>query len=339
MITPPPSGAHGWRGLVVDERSAGWRIDVYLARRFPAWSRTSIARYIKEGVILSEERRLKPSSTLNLGERIRLYVPGLAPATPPPPLPPVLYEDDRIIAFDKPAGLLMHPSGQTWAWALIGLARQARPGARLDLVHRLDRETSGAVVLTKDSEMNAFLKKAFHDHKAHKTYHALARGVVPWDKVEVDSPIGSALVSEVRLRQGVRPDGQTARTTFRALERLEGHTLVACHLHTGRTHQIRVHLEHLGFPLLGDKLYGQPDEVFLRYLDHGADEAVRAAVGFPRQALHAARLILPLPGGGELRLNAPLPADMAAILRGEPVAWPDAPEVEEIAGSGDDEEE
>ena len=328
---------------MVDERSAGWRIDAYLARRFPNWSRTTLAGHIKEGTICSEDRRLKPSSTLKLGERIRLYVPGLAPATPPPPLPPVLFEDDRLIAFDKPAGLLMHPAGQTWAWALIGLARQARPGAHMDLVHRLDRETSGAVVLTKDHEMNAFLKKAFHDHKAHKTYHALVRGVVPWDKQEVVAPLGPALQSEVRLRQGVRPDGSTAHTTFRVLERLEQHTLVACHLHTGRTHQIRVHLEHLGFPLLGDKLYGHKDEVFLAYLEDCSAPLVRAAAGFPRQALHAARLILPLPGGGELRLQSPLPPDMAAIVAGEAPVWPDDPaldlSMEENADSGDDSEE
>ncbi len=334
MGTPPERSAHGWRGLVVDERSAGWRIDAYLARRFPAWSRTSIARFIRDEIIVSEERRLKPSSTLNLGERIRMYVPGLAPEEPPPPLPPVLYEDDRVIAFDKPAGLLMHPTGQRWSWALIGLARQARPGARLDLVHRLDRETSGVVVLTKDLEMNVFLKKAFQEHRAHKTYHALVRGVIPWEKQEVDAPIGSREDSEIRIRQGVRPDGSSARTTFRVLERLGAHTLVACHLHSGRTHQIRVHLEHVGFPLLGDKMYGHGDEVFLTYLDDGATPLVRAAAGFPRQALHAARLILPQPGGPELRISAPLPPDMQAVMDGAPPVWPES-ETDLLAGGED----
>lgn len=334
MSELPAKSAHGWRGLVVDERSAGWRIDAYLARRFPAWSRTAIARFIKDEVIVSEERRLKPSSTLNRGERIRLYVPGLAPETPPPALPPVLYEDDRVIAFDKPAGLLVHPSGQRWSWALIGLARQARPGARLDLVHRLDRETSGVVVLTKDSEMNAFLKKAFQEHRARKTYHALARGVIPWEREEVDAPIGHALGSEIRIRQGVNPEGASARTGFRVLGRLAAHTLVACHLHSGRTHQIRVHLEHLGFPLLGDKMYGHPDEVFLRYLDAGADPLVRGAAGFPRQALHAARLILPMPSGPELRLAAPLPPDMQAVVDGAAPLWPESEE--DILAGGED---
>lgn len=320
-MSEPSRSALGWRGIVVDDRSAGWRIDVYLSRRFPAWSRTTIARFIKEGAILSEERRLKPSSTLNLGERIRLYVPGLAPATPPPPLPPVLHEDDQVIAFDKPAGLLVHPAGLRWAWALIGLARQARPGAQLDLVHRLDRETSGVVVLAKDPDTNTFLKRAFQEHKARKTYQALVRGVIPWDKMEVVEPIGRREGSEIRIRQGVRPDGAAAHTTVRVLQRLAAHTLVACHLHTGRTHQIRVHLEHLGFPLLGDKLYGHKDAVFLRYLEHGADEFVRAAAGFPRQALHAAKLHVPHPSGGELRLAAPLPPDMQAVVDGGAPSW------------------
>jgi len=334
MSETPTSTGHGWRGLVVDRRSAGWRIDAYLSRRFPAWSRTAIARFIREGSIVSEDRRIKPSSTLNEGERLRLYVPGLAPEAPPPPLPPVIYEDDRVIAFDKPAGLLMHPTGQRWAWALIGLARQARPGAHLDLVHRLDRDTSGVVVLTKDSEMNAFLKKAFQEHRAHKTYAALARGVVPWERMEVDAPLGHAEGSEIRIRQGVRPDGASARTTFRVLQRLAAHTLVACHLHSGRTHQIRVHLEHLGHPLLGDRLYGHPDAIFLRYLDEGADEVVRAAAGFPRQALHAARLILPMPSGPELRLQASLPPDLQAVVDGAAPDWPAG--AEDLLQGGED---
>lgn len=334
MCAAPERSTHGWRGLVVDERSAGWRIDVYLARRFPAWSRTSIARFVREEIIVSEERRIKPSSTLNIGERIRLYVPGLAPEAPPPPLPPVLYEDERVIAFNKPAGLLMHPTGQRWTWALIGLARQARPGAHLDLVHRLDRETSGVVVLSKDMEMNAFLKKAFQEHRARKTYQALARGVIAWERQEVDAPLGHREGSEIRIRQGVCADGASARTSFRVLERLEAHTLVACTLHSGRTHQIRVHLEHLGHPLLGDKLYGHADEIFLRYLDFGADATIRAAAGFPRQALHAARLVLPQPSGPELRISAPLPPDMQAILDGEAPQWPES--AEDVLAGGED---
>lgn len=326
-----PGAARGWRGVVVDERSAGRRVDAWLAARFPAFSRTLIARMIKLGEIESEERRLKPSSTLNLGERLRIYVPGLAPDRPPPPLPPVLHEDERVLVFDKPAGLLMHPSGVRWAWALIGLARQSRPGCHIDLVHRLDRDTSGVVVLSKDNEANVFLKRAFHDHGVQKIYQALARGRVEWERQDVDAPLGPSPTSEVRLRQAVVPDGSAARTTFKVLERLDAHTLVSCQLHTGRTHQIRAHLEHVGHPLLGDRLYGQPDAVFLHVLEHGLTPFVRQATGFPRQALHAWRLVVPHPDGGELRLTAPLPADMAAIVAGAAPCWPEDAEADGLA--------
>lgn len=332
---------HGWRGLVVDQRSAGRRVDAWLRARFPDWSRTAIARFIRSGEIRSEDRQLKPSSTLFSGERLRIFVPGLAPDSPPPPLPDILYEDDRLIAFDKPAGLLVHPSGQRWVWALIGLARQARPGARLDLVHRLDRETSGVVVLTKDLDANSHLKKALQEHRVRKTYHALVRGLIPWERRELVAALGSREDSEIRIRQGVRPDGNPARTDFRVLQRLEAHTLVACYPQSGRTHQIRAHLEHLGFPILGDKLYGHEDAVFLRLLEAGADPFVRAATGFPRHALHAARLDLPHPDGWLLRLVAPLPADMAAVVAGTAPCWPDesdAPAALDDEAAGDDDE-
>lgn len=330
IVSPDAHASRGWRGVIVDERSAGRRVDAWLAARFSAFSRTLIARMIREGEVESEERKLKPSSTLHMGERLRIYVPGIAPDRPPPPLPPILHEDDRIIVFDKPAGLLMHPAGMRWAWALIGLAKQARPGHHLDLVHRLDRDTSGVVVLSKDAAANAFLKRAFRDYGVYKTYQALARGLIPWDQQELIAPLGRSPTSEVKLRQAVVPDGQRSRTTFKVLQRLAAHTLVACQLHTGRTHQIRVHLEHLGFPLLGDRLYGHPDAVFLHVLEHGLTPFVRQATGFPRQALHAWKLVIPHPDGHELRLTAPLPPDMAAIVAGQAPSWPDEDVVEDV---------
>ena len=192
------------------------------------------------------------------------------------------------------------------------------------------------MVLTKDTEMNAWCKKAFQQHRVSKTYQALARGLIPWESQLVDAPLGHAPGSEIRIRQGVVPDGAEARTGFRVLAHLPTLTLLACHLHTGRTHQIRAHLEHLGHPLLGDKLYGHPDAVFLRYLEAGADPLVRAAAGFPRQALHAWKLTLPLPNGQEVRAVAPLPPDLQALLDGAAPDWPDglgadAPGEEEAA--------
>lgn len=302
--------------FVVPEAGAGRRADVWLAHRFPHYSRTRVARLFAEGRIQGLDRQLKPSSLLQEGERLRLFRPHLRPRTPPPPLPAVIFEDDRIVAFDKPAGMLVHPSGSRFVWALISLARPARPGVHLHLLHRLDRDTSGVVVMAKDAEANRFLKAAFHDQHVEKCYWAVCRGVPPWTTLLVDEPLGPHPASAVRLRMGIREDGQPARTRFHLLAAWRDMSLVAAWPRTGRTHQIRVHLEHAGFPLVGDPLYGQPDEVFLRLIEPGGEAEVRRQVGFARQALHARLLRLPHPDGGFVEIRAPLPQDLRALVAG-----------------------
>lgn len=311
-----------YRPLIVSDKAAGRRADVFLALRFSDWSRTTFARWIREGRVVSEERSLKPSTTLRLGERLRVYVPGIAPVEAPPELPPVLWEDPRLIALNKPPGMLMHPVGQKWAWSLLGAVREARPGAHIDLSHRLDKETSGVVMVSKDEAANRHMKQSFEQRKVGKIYWAIVRGVVPWEEERLDAPLGHAAGSKVNLRVGVVEGGDRALTRFKVLRRMAAHSLVACKPLTGRTHQIRVHLEHLGFPILGDKLYGQPDEVWLEHLAHGVTDAVRAAIGFPRHCLHARALVFPHPESGQMvRVKAPLPADMRALVRGEAPRW------------------
>jgi 23S rRNA pseudouridine1911/1915/1917 synthase len=310
-----------WRELLLDERAEGRRVDVYLSLRFEGFSRAAMARFVSEGAVLSVGRTLKPSSLLRTGERLRILIPGIAPESAPPELPPIVYEDDRLIAFDKPAGMLVHPAGQKFVYALIGLARRARPIPSLDLVHRLDRETSGVVLLAKDVEANAHVKNAIRHHQVSKTYQAIVRGVVPWESTLVDAPIGSSPSSIVRVRRAVVPHGLPSKTEVRVLQRMAAHTLVECRPISGRTHQIRLHLEYTGFPILGDKLYGQPDDVFLEWLREGATERVKEAIGFPRHALHAASLVFPHPRGSPLRIHAPLAGDMRAIVEGAAAAW------------------
>lgn len=318
-----------YRRLLVSEESAGTRADKWLSLRFSSLSRTVAARHLKAGLVVSEWRPLKGSTPLQPGEPLRVFIPGFAPEGAPPPLPPVLLEDERVLVIDKPPGLLAHPAGDRFTWAVIGLAKQARPDARVDLVHRLDRDTSGVMVLTKDVEANAILKERFKTRARdlRKVYLAIVRGLVPWDERVVDAPIGPHPASTVRLRRAVTPDGLPSRTTFTVLQRVASSelSLVQCALHTGRTHQIRVHLEHVGHPLVGDRLYGHPDAVFLDWLDEGASASVRARVGFPRQCLHAWRLRLPHPDGGTVDLEAPLPADMQALLDGAPPRWEEDP--------------
>jgi 23S rRNA pseudouridine1911/1915/1917 synthase len=311
------------RVVPVTDRAAGRRLDVFLSLRFSDWSRAALARHIKAGLVVSDQRPgLKPSTTLRLGEVLRIYIPGIAPTEKAPPFPPVLFEDDWLLVVDKPAGLLMHSVGQKWAYGLVGLARGARPDAEfIDLAHRLDRETSGVVVLTKTIDANRHMKEVFSARRVSKTYWALVRGAPTWDETACDAPLGPA-GTEVELRQGVVATGASARTRFKVLTRLAAHALVACKPLTGRTHQIRAHLEALGHPILGDKLYGQPDDVFLEQLRVGPTERVRVAIGFPRHCLHARAIAFPHPRSGQIvKVRAPLPPDMRAVVDGTAPVW------------------
>ncbi|MEZ4240393.1 MAG: RluA family pseudouridine synthase [Myxococcota bacterium] len=299
-----------YRELVVGAGTDGLRLDQWLALRFADRSRSWIARAIRQGLVRTgDERPLDCAHRVRDGLVLRVYAPGIAPAGPPPPFPPILHEDRHLVAVDKPAGLLAHPSGSNFVWALISLAKRRYPEDRVDLVHRLDRDTSGVLLITRDLETNRHLKVAVRDGRAHKEYEAIVRGSVPWDHHLLRGPIGPA-DGPIRVQMAVRPDGLPACTEVQVLERREALTRVRCILHTGRTHQIRVHLAHAGFPLLGDRLYGVPPEVFLRAREHGVDDVVVAAAGAPRHALHARRVVVPLPDGGSLTLTAPLAADL-----------------------------
>jgi len=315
------------RDVPVPERGDGMRLDRFLAARFPDWSRSQLVRGIKAGQVHDASgRRLRASHTVRAGMTLLISIPGLAPTTPEPPLPPVLYEDEHVVVLDKPSGLSCHPGGGNFEWAVIGIARRRWPG--IDLVHRLDRDTSGVLVLAKDIETNRFLKHAFkHDHP-DKEYIALVRGEYAYSGI-IDAPIdyGDGVI---RIKMAVVPGGPEARTTVvpRGTRIAGGVTLtrVSCTLHTGRTHQIRVHLAHTGLGIVGDRMYGVPPEVFLRAWEHGVDEWVVQTAGAPRQALHAHRLAFDGPDGQRVDVTAPIPPDMAR--------WWDDPSVLPMDRSG-----
>lgn len=300
-----------YRELEVPASAAGMRLDRFLALRFRDRSRSWLAQGIRSGLVCSQEGApLRTSARLRGGELLRLYLPGIAPGEGPPPMPPVLYEDDRVVVVDKPAGLLAHPVGTDFAWALINLARQRYLGEPIDLVHRLDRDTSGVIVLARDPDANRSLKEAMKQGRVYKEYDALCRGIIPWERQVLTGSIGPA-GGVIRIQMAVRDDGLSARTDVEVVARNPVMSWVRCVLHTGRTHQIRVHLHHAGFSLVGDRLYGRPPDVFLRSLELGNDapEIVEAA-GAPRHALHARLVRFPHPSGGDIEVEAPLASDL-----------------------------
>lgn len=300
----------GYRALTVPEIADGMRVDRFLASFFVDRSRSWMNRGIREGLVQDPSgRALRASSRVYTGDVLHLFLPEIAPSEPPPPFPVVLHEDDRVIAVSKPAGLLAHPAGTRFAWALVSMAKERWPHDRIDLVHRLDRDTSGVLLLTKDREANVHLKEALVRGDCHKEYLALCRGQIPWPDKHVDAPIGFR-GEAIRIQMGVRDDGLSAQTTFTVRATTPTLSLVHCRLHTGRTHQIRVHLDHVGFPILGDRMYGVPPEVFLDSLEHGCTPATVRATGAPRQALHAAKTTVPHPDGFDLVVEAPMAEDM-----------------------------
>ena len=305
----PESTIHH-RTLEIPDWASGMRVDKYLAQRFPDRSRSWIARGIRDGQVhASSGQVLRAGSRIKGSQTLFLFLPGISATEPPPPLPTILHCDERVIVLDKPAGLLAHPAGTDFSWAVIGLAKAHWPDDRVDLVHRLDRDTSGVIVLTRDIEANRLLKAAIKAGDCDKEYQAFCRGVIPWESRTLRGPIGPD-DGLIRIKMRVTEGGLSARTDVSVLRTQGAMTHVHCRIHTGRTHQIRVHLANEGHSLIGDRMYGLPPEVFLHTLDHGADSWVREQAGAPRQALHAARIRVPHPDGGTLDVSAPLPDDM-----------------------------
>lgn len=298
------------RLLVVPARGTGMRLDRLLRAFFKDWSRNELVKGIKQGLVTDANGRvLRPSSVVRAGMTLHVGIPGIAPTTPPPDYPEIVFEDERLVVVNKPSGMMAHPAGSQFVWSLIGLSRTHWPESDMDLCHRLDRDTSGLLVLTKDKDANQYVKQAFKAGDVRKEYVALCKGTIPWDEQACLQPLGPG-EGEIRVAQAVRQDGVAAETQVSVLERRGALTKVVCRITTGRTHQIRVHLAHTGYPLLGDRIYGVEAQVFLHSLQHGADDWVRAQTGAPRHALHCAHMVVPHPDGSSLDVSVPMPADM-----------------------------
>nr|ANQ43551.1 ribosomal large subunit [uncultured bacterium] len=284
----------------------GMRLDQALVRIFPQYSRNRLQAWLKSGHITIDGRRRDANHAVTGGEAVALQPPRVADAAAPQaqrmPLK-VVFEDAALIVIDKPAGLVVHPgAGQpdrTLLNALLAHAPALAAVPRGGIVHRLDKDTSGPLVVAKTVEAQVSLVKQLADHSMRRVYLAVVQGDPPASGV-IDAPVGRDV--RARTRMAVTHRGKPSRTNYRVLERYGHAALVECRLETGRTHQIRVHFQHLRHPLVGD-------ETYRRGTRHGID--------FPRQALHAIELTLVHPTTGKaVSWSAPLPRDMKRLIDG-----------------------
>jgi 23S rRNA pseudouridine1911/1915/1917 synthase len=313
-MTESPPGPVSIHELRIPDAAAGQRLDVLLAQLLPQYSRSRIGAWIREGAVQVDGRAMRPRDAMFGGERVCVQVPTerLTHAGAEPIALDLLFEDADLIVLDKPAGLVVHPGAGNADGTLVNALLHRDPALaalpRAGIVHRLDKDTSGAMVVARSLAAHTALVAMLGARAIHRQYLATVVGPMVAGGT-VDAPMDRH--PRDRLRRAVREDGRPAVTHYRVRERFRAHTLLECRLETGRTHQIRVHMAHIRHPIVGDPLYGGS----LR-LPKGATLALAEALrGFRRQALHAEVLAFEHPVTGEaLRFQAPLPADFTGLL-------------------------
>ena len=286
--------------FIVPEELAGKRLDIAVTE-MGGISRSQVQKLIRAGAIRLDGATVDAKQAAKVGDTIELNLADDGPALPAPEIP-ILYEDADVLVVDKPAGLVVHltesrrpqPTVAAFAAAHGVVDEDAeRPG----IVHRLDKDTSGAMVIAKNPAAKAELQRQFKQRTIGKTYVALVRGRLSEAEAIIRLPIGRH--HRLPVKRAVLPGGREAVTRYRTLEVLPGATLVEINLQTGRTHQIRVHFSHIGHPVIGDVVYGD----------------AKRPPGLARQFLHAAKLEFIAPSGKPVTVESPLPPDLDAFLR------------------------
>ena len=313
---PVPESSPVVRFVEVDAEGAGQRLDNFLLRHLKGVPKSHIYRLIRKGEVRVNKGRTKPEYKLQAGDTVR--IPPVVTSEAPAPVfvgdqlanrleAAILYEDDRLLVVNKPPGLAVH-GGSGLALGLIEALREIRPGMPLELVHRLDRETSGVILIAKKRSMLRYLHECLRGTGVDKRYLALVVGQWPAHRREVEAPLRKNELQSGERMVKVAADGKPALTEFRVVQRFDGATLVEARPITGRTHQIRVHAQLAGHPLVADDKYTSE-----------ADNQIFRARGFRRLCLHAASLTVCLPGEREpRRFEAPLPDDIAVPLSSLP---------------------
>lgn len=302
------------RSALIPNELAGKRLDQALSQLFPEYSRNRIQDWIRAGAVSLNGQPAESKRKLIGGEEVVLTptfqtVTKVAPEAIPLH---IVFEDEALIVVDKPQGLVVHPAAGhhdgTLQNALLHYAPSLDKVPRSGIVHRIDKDTSGLLMVARTVEAHKQLVEQLQAHTVHRQYLALVQGTLTGGGT-IDLPLGRH--GSDRKRFAVRPDGKSAVTHYRIHERFSAHTLVEVQLETGRTHQIRVHMAHIGHPLVGDPVYGGRAR-----LPQGASpELIAALRGFKRQALHAGSLGIDHPETGEyMEWVSPLPADFEALL-------------------------
>ncbi len=349
----PSSSLRTHLRLHVGKDEAGMRLDRFLAKRCHWRSRTKIEELIEGGEVELVGRVARSSRKVHEGEVVAVKLPrpkrelDLHAAGPPRGLT-VLFEDECLVAVDKPPDIPVHPGGRLLedtvitrlqeryraeanraarAWALEeGIEGDANSDDDSVIVpklcHRLDLETSGVLLVAKTDAVAAEMGRQMRRRETLKEYLAIVHGRVKDDEFVIDAPIGKHPASSIGNRRAVVPDGVASKTGVKVEKRFqregEEFTLVRCHLYTGRRHQIRCHLHHAGYPIVGDKVYGLDEEFFLAYYEERLNPEVLGRLMLPRQALHAARLVVMHPKKKTpLEVVAGLPEDLKAFVGSE----------------------
>jgi 23S rRNA pseudouridine1911/1915/1917 synthase len=314
LPTGAPAVEFRTHSLALPDELQGLRLDQALARALPQYSRARLQGWIEAGAIQVDGRRPRAKDKVVGGERVQIEARLEVDAEVAPEVMPleIVFKDRSLFVINKPPGMVVHPGAgnprHTLQNALLALDPKLALVPRAGLVHRLDKDTSGLLVVARTPEVHTTLVAALAEREIERHYIALCSGVLTGGGT-IDEPIGRH--RSQRIKMAVRSDGRPSVTHYRLMRRFRAHTLLHVQLESGRTHQIRVHLAHIGYPVVGDPVYGGR-----RRFPAGASPALVAGLeGFKRQALHAARLKLAHPvTGEEVELEAPLPADMAHLV-------------------------
>ena len=289
--------------LVVGEEGEAQRIDNFLLRELKGVPKSHVYRVLRSGEVRVNSGRVKPDYRLRVGDRVRIPPVRVADRKPLPPRPldlPIQYEDDAILVIDKPSGVAVH-GGSGLSFGVIESMRATRPQAKfLELAHRLDRDTSGLLILCKKRSALVELHRMLREGEVDKVYFALVKGAVARKSLEMRQSLHKYVTASGERRVSVHEDGMSAATRATVLKAKNGFSLLEVHLLTGRTHQIRVHLAHAGHPIVGDDKYG----------DFALNRELKQ-----RLLLHAGKLAFRHPlTGAPVKLAAPLPAEMQAFV-------------------------